>query len=95
MNVVPTPDTHQNVTASKGRRKYLGMVTAMDDLIGATVSELKRFGMYENSVIMFSRSGHELNSFLMTFHYQWIGVRKCVFNKRSIMVCVSCFDSMS
>ena len=34
-----------------------------------------------------TRSGHYLNSILSTFH---IGVKKCVFNKRTIEVCVSC-----
>ena len=40
------------ITAS--RKTYLGMVTAMDDLIGSLIDDLKAKGMYEDSVIIFS-----------------------------------------
>ena len=36
------------------RRKYLGLVTAMDDYVGSLVSALKRKGLYNDSVIVFS-----------------------------------------
>jgi arylsulfatase A-like enzyme len=35
------------------RRIFLGMVTAMDDMIGNITLELKKSGLYENSVIIF------------------------------------------
>jgi arylsulfatase B len=35
------------------RRTYLGMVTAMDDMIGNITKELKNSGLYDNSVIIF------------------------------------------
>ena len=40
------------ITAS--RKTYLGMVTAMDDLVGSLINDLKAKGMYEDSVIIFS-----------------------------------------
>ena len=40
------------------RRTYLGMVTAMDDVVGNVTESLKRAGMYDNSVIIwFSDNG--------------------------------------
>lgn len=36
------------------RRKYLGLVTNMDDYVGAIIKALKANDMYENSVIIFS-----------------------------------------
>ena len=36
------------------RRKYLGLVTAMDDYVGKLVSALQRKGLYNNTVIVFS-----------------------------------------
>ena len=36
------------------RRTYLGMVTAMDEVVGDLISTLKESGLYENSVIIFS-----------------------------------------
>ena len=41
------------------RRTYLGMVTAMDDVVGNVTESLKRAGMYDNSVIIwFSDNVH-------------------------------------
>ena len=36
------------------RRTYLGMVTAMDDAVGAIVRELKAANMYHDTIIIFS-----------------------------------------
>ena len=36
------------------RKTYLGMVTAMDDVLKHLVEELKSQDMYENSIIIFS-----------------------------------------
>ena len=36
------------------RRALLGMITAMDEIIGNLVNALKNSGMYDNSVIIFS-----------------------------------------
>ena len=35
------------------RQKYLGMVTALDDAVGAIIDSLKESELYENSVIVF------------------------------------------
>ncbi len=37
----------------ENRRVYLGMVTAMDDLIGNITQELHANSLYENSIILF------------------------------------------
>lgn len=37
------------------RRTYLGMVTHMDEMLGTVIDELKKNGMYDNSIIIFSR----------------------------------------
>ena len=37
------------------RRTYLGMVTCMDEMFGTVIDELKKNGMYDNSIIIFSR----------------------------------------
>ena len=37
------------------RRTYLGMVSAMDEMLGTLIDELKKNGMYDNSIIIFSR----------------------------------------
>ena len=42
---------YSNVKSSK-RRKFLGMVTAMDDAVGSVVKALKESGMLENTVIV-------------------------------------------
>ena len=39
---------------TSSRKTYLGMVTAMDDLVGSLIKDLKAKGMYEDSVIIFS-----------------------------------------
>ena len=39
---------------TKTRQTYLGMVTAMDDFVGTLVQSLKKQGMYEDTVIIFS-----------------------------------------
>ena len=39
---------------TQSRKTYLGMVTAMDDLVGSLIDDLKAKGMYEDSVIIFS-----------------------------------------
>ena len=36
------------------KRTYLGMVSAMDELVGNLVSSLKENGLYNNSVIIWS-----------------------------------------
>ena len=43
------------------RRTFLGMVTAMDDVIGDLISKLKESGLYENSVIIFSSDNGAVN----------------------------------
>ena len=42
------PDVHQS-----HRKSLLGLVTAMDDVIGNVTEALKTNGMYENSIIIF------------------------------------------
>ena len=44
---------YPNVT-DENRKTYLGMVTAMDDVLKVVVEELKAKHMYENSIIIFS-----------------------------------------
>ena len=39
---------------TKGRQTYLGMVTAMDDFVGTLVASLKKQGIYEDTIIVFS-----------------------------------------
>ena len=38
----------------KNRRIFSGMVTAMDDVIGSIVSALKKRGMWENTLTVFT-----------------------------------------
>ena len=50
-------DMYQNVN-NEDRRKFLGMVTAMDDAVGNITHSLKTHGLYNNSVILwFSDNG--------------------------------------
>ena len=37
------------------RKTYLGMVSAMDEMLGTVIDELRKNGMYDNSIIIFSR----------------------------------------
>ena len=46
-------DMYPDITDSN-RKTYLGMVTAMDDVLKNLVEELKSQDMYENSIIIFS-----------------------------------------
>ena len=46
-------DMYPNET-DEARRKYLGLVTSMDDYMSIIVNELKDKGLYDNSVIVFS-----------------------------------------
>ncbi|XP_069103593.1 arylsulfatase J-like [Argopecten irradians] len=39
---------------NEGRRKFSGMVTAMDDVIGVVTDALKVYGMYEDTLIIFT-----------------------------------------
>lgn len=41
-------------TLDADRRTYLGMVTAMDEILGEVIEELQVNGMYEDSVLIFS-----------------------------------------
>ena len=43
------------------RKSYLGLVTAMDDVIGNVTETLKTNGMYENSIIIFVSDNGGLN----------------------------------
>ena len=55
------------ITAS--RKTYLGMVTAMDDLVGSLINDLKAKGMYEDSVIIFSSDNGGNMNLGATTHY--------------------------
>ena len=44
---------YPNITDSN-RKTYLGMVTAMDDILKLLIEELKSQNMYENTIIVFS-----------------------------------------
>ena len=50
-------DMYEHVN-DEDRRKFLGMVTAMDDAVGNITQSLKTQGLYNNSVILwFSDNG--------------------------------------
>ena len=50
-------DMYEHVD-NEDRRKFLGMVTAMDDAVGNITQSLKNHGLYDNSVILwFSDNG--------------------------------------
>ena len=44
---------YSNIT-NEGRRKYLGMVSALDDAIGSVVDSLKENGLFDETVIIFT-----------------------------------------
>lgn len=46
-------DMYPNIT-NTGRRQFSGMVTAMDDAIGKVIESLKRNGMFNNTLIIFT-----------------------------------------
>ncbi|XP_033759914.1 arylsulfatase B-like [Pecten maximus] len=46
-------DMYSNIT-NEGRRKYCGMVTAMDDLVGNITAALKENGMYDDTLFVFT-----------------------------------------
>ncbi|XP_033759905.1 arylsulfatase B-like [Pecten maximus] len=46
-------DMYSNIK-NEGRRKYCGMVTAMDDLVGNITAALKENGMYDDTLFVFT-----------------------------------------
>jgi arylsulfatase B len=63
---------------TQSRKTYLGMVTAMDDLVGSLINDLKASGMYEDSVIIFSSdNGGMLN--LGATNYPLTGQKSTLF----------------
>ncbi|KAJ8314190.1 hypothetical protein KUTeg_008751, partial [Tegillarca granosa] len=46
-------DMYKNIE-NKGRRQFSGMVTAMDDAIGNVINTLKKTGMYNETLIIFT-----------------------------------------
>ena len=54
---VQVPEMYENIYSNienEGRRKYLGMVSALDDAIGSVVDSLKENGLYDETVILFT-----------------------------------------
>ncbi|VDI46551.1 Hypothetical predicted protein, partial [Mytilus galloprovincialis] len=54
---IQVPEIYENMyqdIKNEGRRKYSGMVTAMDDAIGNVTESLKRNGMFEDTLIIFT-----------------------------------------
>ena len=47
-------DMYPGDEATKTRRKFSAMVTAMDDVLGNMTATLKTLGLYDNTVIIFS-----------------------------------------
>lgn len=45
---------HTATTKNLARRTFLGMVDALDDVVGRVVEQLKASGLYQNSVIIFT-----------------------------------------
>ena len=61
--------------------------------VGIIIRGIVDFGVefhYSSSGEEEGRSGHQLNAILLTIQNQGFGVKKCVFNKCTIKVCVSC-----
>ncbi|GAA5507547.1 arylsulfatase [Novipirellula caenicola] len=55
------PDFADHPTMSLAEKKYASMVKMLDDHVGLIMSELKRLGLDENTVVVFtSDNGHEL-----------------------------------
>ncbi|XP_067144724.1 arylsulfatase B-like [Centruroides vittatus] len=46
-------DLYRNIK-NNNRRKYCGMVSAMDDAVGKIITSLKKYGFFNNSVIIFT-----------------------------------------
>ena len=46
-------DLYTNTTTNQNRVTLLGMITAMDDVVGNITAVLKHKGMFENTLIMF------------------------------------------
>ena len=44
----------EELEISAERRTYLGMVTAMDEMLGQIITELENNGMYQDSIVVFS-----------------------------------------
>ena len=61
------------------------------DLVGLAGEVVGQNAAGEVFLVGDARSDHQLNSILLTFQNQGSLYKKCVFNKRSIKVCVSCF----
>ena len=54
---IQVPEMYESMYSdieNEGRRKYLGMVTALDDAIGIVVDSLKENGLFDDTVIIFS-----------------------------------------
>ena len=72
---------------TQSRKTYLGMVTAMDDLVGSLINDLKASGMYEDSVIIFSSdNGGMLN--LGATNYPLTGQKSTLFDGHGIIVII-------
>ncbi|XP_069103673.1 arylsulfatase B-like isoform X1 [Argopecten irradians] len=54
---IEVPKSYENMYSNiknEGRRKYCGMVTAMDDLVGNVTAALKENGMYDDTLFVFT-----------------------------------------
>ncbi|OWF47903.1 arylsulfatase B-like [Mizuhopecten yessoensis] len=54
---IEVPVSYENMYSNiknEGRRKYSGMVTAMDDLVGNVTAALKENGMYDDTLFIFT-----------------------------------------
>ncbi|XP_069103676.1 arylsulfatase B-like [Argopecten irradians] len=64
---IEVPVSYENMYSgikNEGRRKYCGMVTAMDDLVGNVTAALKENGMYDDTLFVFTAD----NGGWTTFH---------------------------